>query len=781
MNAMVAKPETVFIRLPNGKAFDLDTEGTAGKSKSKSTPSFRVSSQQWTYVVRSRQRWATTEETTEAQNDAAYELVTGLLKVTSSALRQIAEAQFVEVSLPWRGDSSAQGWAECIFPWEYVLAGATHRYRRTQSSPLTVVRQLRVQDKRTKEAATPRKFMFVVSEPGALRGEYNFESERDLIHKHLKPSDSDNWKTIESPTAAEIKSTVARFKPDVIHISAFDTHLVQFLYPDGRKPPSSARIWSKGAGKNREADGLVLAGAGGLMPTPAKQLCEILTAKAKQRPDLVAMNFGNSAARLAPQLLVKGAQNVVGLQDTFDDDLAEMFFALFYSNLKLFKWDYGTAFRLAWEHIRHEASLRKGSGVVLWSRQSLVTRPDTRVALTKSGAAEVQAKLEQRQQPIDADSPDADAVAAKVKVAVDTFKDINYSVLHNRRPVFKLFAINSEQPLKDVTIWVSLNVGSVAATYERTLNVRHPSENLTEEIHLPLTSELARSVQESINSSIFVEVKWRKRVLYSNSHRVRLTPVDQWRDNDTDGKWLPSFIFPRDPAVSRIVDTAQRYVRVLRDDPDAGFEGYQALDPKADEEFTDIDLQVQAIWSAIVHEMRLGYINPPPAYTSELDSQRLRTPSTIERYHSGTCLDLALFFAACLESVEIYPVIFLLNDHAFPGYWRSNAYQEQFRKVIPRDVPHEVTSLVATAGGDVSQRDPWISRKTNYREIKKHINRERLVPIETVALTESSGFWDAVTTGRKNLDKERDFHSMLDIAIAREIPVTPLPIQWERS
>jgi hypothetical protein len=45
---------------------------------------------------------------------------------------------------------------------------------------------------------------------------------------------------------------------------------------------------------------------------------------------------------------------------------------------------------------------------------------------------------------------------------------------------------------------------------------------------------------------------------------------------------------------------------------------------------------------------------------ADISDQRLRTPSMIVRDHSGTCVDLALFFAACLELVDIYPVIFLL-------------------------------------------------------------------------------------------------------------------------
>jgi hypothetical protein len=55
------------------------------------------------------------------------------------------------------------------------------------------------------------------------------------------------------------------------------------------------------------------------------------------------------------------------------------------------------------------------------------------------------------------------------------------------------------------------------------------------------------------------------------------------------------------------------------------------------------------------------------------------------------------------------------------------------------------------------------------------------VPLESVRLTENSGFWDAVEAGRENLADKREFYSMVDIALAREKQVTPLPLLGEPS
>ena len=101
---------------------------------------------------------------------------------------------------------------------------------------------------------------------------------------------------------------------------------------------------------------------------------------------------------------------------------------------------------------------------------------------------------------------------------------------------------------------------------------------------------------------------------------MTLIPVDEWLDDTENNPWLPSFVLPRDPAILKIINSSRRYLIGIMDDPAAGFDGYQ-------EEAAGVDKQVQAIWTALVNEYRIQYINPPPAYSRQ--TQRLRTPSDI--------------------------------------------------------------------------------------------------------------------------------------------------------
>lgn len=268
--------------------------------------------------------------------------------------------------------------------------------------------------------------------------------------------------------------------------------------------------------------------------------------------------------------------------------------------------------------------------------------------------------------------------SAAVRCEIEPFAELNYAVLHNAQPLFRRFVLSCDAPqwAEPLDVEVAVHMGQEVARFQRRVQLRQVREKLTDKIHVPLTAEVARSVHEAINTSLNVCVRQGAEVLYHDSHRLRLLPVDQWRDNRRDGRWLPSFVLPRDPAVVDVVARAQRYNRVLRDDPTAGFEGYQCVPetagpgPLGEAALRGVDRQVEAIWATLLHDWNLGYINPPPSYSGELDSQRLRVPSRVKADCAGTCIDLALLFAACLELVDIYPVVFLLDGHALPGWPR---------------------------------------------------------------------------------------------------------------
>jgi hypothetical protein len=732
---------------------------------------------QWTYIVRSRQRWSAASAAMERQSSSAADLLRNL-GIAPADLRSVALAGMVEVSTIWSGVDD-RGWASRILPWEYVIAGATRAIR--NGLPLTIVRHLNV-NRGHRPKSPIKRVLFVVSEPGPLQGHFSYKTERELVRDSLN-IDGSHWSELDSPTAESLRSTIGDFKPDIVHLAGFDTHLARtiLLQTDKEAAAHLEEQLARRRGADEIGDGYILAGSDGLHPLQAEELSGLLSTE-NHHPRLVAFNIGNSAARIAPHAVAHGADAAIGFQDNFNDQLAEFFFSVLYSNIRRLNGDVINAFRLAWERVRLQPGHRQGTGVVLWNAHSVFEIPRApRAKGSRQATVSSPPLLE-----VEAGIAPADVLAGEsdkwLAVDVKAREDLNYSMLHNQRPLFDHFVIHCRQSrtFRNVQIKVSLSTGVDSSSFECALDLTPPSVDLNPLVHVPLTSAITRSVHESLRTSLLVEVVWGNHILYRDTKRVRLTPVDQWRDNETDRIWLPSFIFPRDSTITRLVDTAQRYVRVLRDDPAAGFDGYQSFDSTRPDPASEVDLQVQAVWSAIVHELRLGYINPPPGYSSDLDSQRLRTPSMVARDHAGTCIDLALFFAACLELIDIYPVIFLLEGHAFPGYWRASDYHDEFKVARPDEIQNIVRADSKVTGVYGAQREPWFLGKPTYREIVQLVNSGKLVAIETVRLTENCGFWEAIDSGRENLRVQREFEAMVDVALAREKQVTPLPILGEQ-
>ena len=738
----------------------------------------------WSYVLRSRERWRDMPDVADRhQADATTTLKA--FGLTDEALREIAQAGRVVVTMPFEAESV--GWEGRIFPWEFVLSRATRRYRRTGGSAaaggsgLTVMRHLDLADRQPLPVRRmDGRVLVVQSLPGALAQAYDATDETERVRRAFGlAGDDPRWRVAVNPTLAELTALCAAFRPEVVHVCGFDNHegIAQLANGTGtdvavtlHDERRSAAEWQRD--DKGVVDGCLMRRSDGLpvMVAPP-ELAHALTGGGRHRPFFVGLNLWNSAARIAPQLLPAGVLAAMGFQDAFDDALAGYFFETLYAQLAAQAWNLPVAFEQAWAATRAQVDLVPGTGIALWARAPLVAQPGGPRLARTAAAGKAPARA-----PAAARTP--------LRAVVEPRTEFNYAELHNqgdsaekRSALFHRFELRGAvtQPLTRAHVLVELNCGIERARYEAEIELTQERTSLGARVKMPLTARLMRSVSEAVVSSLFVQVMVGGRVIHKDTYAMRLMPVDQWLDNSTSGVWLPSFVLPRDPAVERAITLAQRYVRVIRDDPSAGFEGYQSSSSGDPASLENVDLQVEAIWSALLHEWDLGYINPPPTYNRALDSQRLRTPSAVRAARMGTCIDLTLLFAACLELVDIHPVVFLLDGHALPGYWRHRDYQFAYREVInPGDAMPP--SDAQRTGSPGAQTRPWRAGRASYREVWGLIRDGKLAPLESVRLTEHCGFREAREAGVQALSEPRDFDSILDIAIAREHQVTPLPI-----
>lgn len=623
--------------------------------------------------------------------------------------------------------------------------------------------------------------LFVACVPSELARYWSVDPEYRRLAAAL-PENAD-WRQLRHPTLRELQDTLRKHRPHLVHFAGLDSH--QGLRELRAYFGASAEvdIGDEGMDKLPEAGltplpGTALPKVDDVVASPKLMVDGLLLRNDEGMPLLVSahrfakalrdngtpvwlatFNLWNSAARIAPLMVAEGAAAAsVGFQDAFDDALADFFHASLYRALVSCGWNLPLAFTRTWSVLRQLPESVDATGITLWAGAPVVPLH----------AAPPAAKGERRR-------------SAEIRCTVKPYGELNYAVLHNAQPLFEQFVIECDEPGPDqlVDVDVSVHMGSETASFHRQVRMDVARVALTRAIHVPLTAEVTRRVHEAISSSICVTVKQGDGTLHRDTYRLRLLPVDQWRDNRRDGRWLPSFVQPRDAAVLHAVEHAQRYNRVLRDDPNAGFEGYQLAIKGDEESLRGVDRQVEAIWATLLHDWRIGYINPPPAYSNALDSQRLRTPSMVHQNRCGTCIDLALLFAACLELIDIYPVIFLLEGHALPGWWRHPDYRDEYAAMSDGALSDVVEANESSNSAASAQVVAWHTGKASHDEIKRWIRDRKLVPIETVRLTENCGFVEAIEAGIDALKPRRDFDSMLEIVTARYEQVTPLPLLKE--
>ena len=702
----------------------------------------------WNYILARRFRWKNltsarseldldTKALTDFRKIANYEQLDATLR----------DADVAEIAIDYVDEESS--WGSRIAPWEFLIS--TTAALLGNHKPLTVVRTLQSRTPKPKFSRSA-KVLYVQSAPGTLSKHYNYDSELEILNEYFKD------RVIEciNPSLEELRTTIKEHSPNLIHIAGIDSNEARLLTGDTEAE----------AVTTKDKDGLVFKTDNdkGYESIPADKLASVLNA-GQNSVDLIYANIYHSAARIGSLAVAAGAQLAIGYQDTVNDAVAEVFMREFYAS-----WSETPApmpaFSYALSTVRDTISV-SGAGIVMWSAHSLLI-----------DASQLKNSQEERQ-----------AVRSKIMSAediadfrswfepeIEVKKELNFSALHNNSGgLFNKFLLikKREGILYDVGVEATLHLGSQSHAYRGRYTVEHNSTPINEKIRIPLTSSIIRTVSEPLRTSLFVEVSLGEKIVLQQTYPVTLNPSDEWLDDDQNRAWLPSFVLPRDPFIEQIIDRAEKHLITLSDNRNSSFDGYQRVGLSEDlqELKPIIDRQVQAIWAAIIFDFGIGYINPPPSGTG----QRLRTPSQVARASRGTCIDLALTFAACLEYIDIYPVIILIEGHAFVRYWRS---LERYNRFVSGTLVSDslVDSIDMETRGMSQEHAPWIFSNDSHQEIKSQIEQGYLVALETVDLTEEGSFGDATKKGGTRLDDKYMFNALVDIALARRESISPLPI-----
>jgi hypothetical protein len=237
--------------------------------------------------------------------------------------------------------------------------------------------------------------------------------------------------------------------------------------------------------------------------------------------------------RIWPSLIERGALAAIGFQDVIDDAVAEKFFAAFYAAWRP-KWELFEAFDAAWRRLASHARELRGTGISLWGRRSI---RETGAWFTAPAAAppvavqppppsqrrtrSARPPAPQPAQPSPAPAPPAPGlvlpltVPEPVSISYTPPARLNYSLLHNNLPLFPEFMMRcAGSGTYPVSVDVALNAGIETARYEASFllgptnnAINLASQDNKDSIRVSLTSQLARSLAESVYTSVVVRAK----------------------------------------------------------------------------------------------------------------------------------------------------------------------------------------------------------------------------------------------------------------------------------
>ena len=126
----------------------------------------------------------------------------------------------------------------------------------------------------------------------------------------------------------------------------------------------------------------------------------------------------------------------------------------------------------------------------------------------------------------------------------------------------------------------------------------------------------------------------------------------------------------RDSSVTAVLNEAAEILRV--DTGDSSLGGYQRGPQRA-------ALIAAAIYEAL-HVRGIRYIDPPASF--ENTGQKVRTTSQVLEERFGTCIDLSVAYAACLEAAGLRPLLWIMDTHAFAGFLRDDSTSLPQRSIL---------------------------------------------------------------------------------------------------
>lgn len=284
--------------------------------------------------------------------------------------------------------------------------------------------------------------------------------------------------------------------------------------------------------------------------------------------------------------------------------------------------------------------------------------------------------------------PDLLSQEAKVKIEAAVLPVINFSMHQNGAAAVQSVILLNEldEELHNVELQITANPEFILP-FTRHLDVIPAHDRMVlNRPKLTLDGSFLASLTEQVAGTVSLRLVRGEEILASEQVEATVLAFDQWQGLGLYPELLASFVTPNHPEIGRLVGRATVFFGKWTGD--TSMDGYQSQDPNR------VLSQAAAIFTAI-KEQAVAYVVPPASFDR---GQRVRLCDTILQQKLGTCLDLSLLYAACLEAVGLHPLLITTRGHIFAGLWLED---KMFPECV-QDDPSLITKRLASGVNEMA-------------------------------------------------------------------------------
>lgn len=330
----------------------------------------------------------------------------------------------------------------------------------------------------------------------------------------------------------------------------------------------------------------------------------------------------------------------------------------------------------------------------------------------------------------------------RIQLLIDVNTFFAYALQQNRVALVRSVTIKntSEEDMENLAIRIRSDVDMIDP-YIDTLDVlpageEHCFKNLKIRVH----GNFLASLTERISCNLYVSVTQKTEELATKSEEIAVLAYDQWPGFPRYyPDLLAAYITPNHPVVTTLIQSATKYLEKWTGSP--SLNGYQSGDPNR------IISMAGAAYAAI-QEKNIVYAEPPASF--EDMGQRVRLADEIMNTRFGTCMDMTLLYAACLEAMGLNALLIMMDGHIFAGTW-----------------------LV-----DDSFPDPWTDDPSQIeKRVADGVNEIIVVECTAMCAGKTRSFDDARAMADSEVNSYNEFEFTIDLTRARRSGIRPLPVR----